>query len=553
MAAASNESFGLKIATAFAIALSVVLLVSVYFLNSNYNIEFEKRTAADKKVGELNGANRTLAEQATNFRTALGYGPVEDADAATAAMKKDDDQLKAEVQAINTEVGAMISDFQKKAGAKNIDVAQFDALKERTREVVESYLNNPDQSKKAAAARLKDLLTNQVKLATTLALNYADLRRNLDQANKVNADATKIVETSLANARAELDATIKKDEDARAELVAGNRSKSEELANLETKLTNFINDSTTKSENKDKAIAQMRSVLRDLRSSLSQTEEVMSKPGGRVTFVDYGSKTCRVSVNRNQGVRALMQFTIFDKNAAGITSDRPKALVELIKVGDPSRGENDSQARIVKTYDQNDPIRYNDFIFSAGWSYDHPQRYALVGKLDINRDGKDDRADLIRMIEAAGGIVEFDLSPPNVDRTIGQAAVSRAFARLGQPVPATTGRASGKISGLAFAYVIDRRSSTVLFAKRESEPTKDDTLFLEEESKAIKDATDQAVRPLPLEKLLNMLGYDYSMPIEGRREAIDKTSIQDLLKKKPNPRPSTPTPTPSGNEPPSTR
>ncbi len=549
MAAASNESFGLKIATAFSIALSVVLLVSVYFLNSNYNVEFEKRTAADKKVGELNATNRTLAEQATNFKTFLGYGSVDDADAATAAMKKDDDQLKTEIQAINTEVNAMISDFQKKVGAKNIDVVQFDALKERTREVVDSYLNNPDQSKKASSTRLKDLLTNQVKTATTFALNYADVKRNLDQANKVNADATKVVETSLAATRTELDATIKKDEDARAELVASNRSKSEELANLETKLTNFINDATSKGELKDKAMAQMRSVLRDLRNVQAQTDEVMSKPGGRVTYVDYGSKTCRVSVNRNQGVRALMQFTIFDKNAAGITSDKPKALVELIKVGDPSRGENDSQARIVKTYDQNDPIRYNDFIFSAGWSYDHPQRYALVGKIDINRDGRDDRADLIRMIEASGGIIEFDLAPPNVDRTIGQAAVARGFARLNQPVPATTGRSSGKISGLAFAYVIDRRESTVLFAKKQAEPTKDDTLFLEEESKAIKEATDQAVRPLPLEKLLNMLGYDYSMPIEGRREAIDKTSIQDLLKKRPNAKPSTTTPTPSGNDP----
>ena len=54
MAASSNESFGLKIATAFSIALTVVLLVAVYFLNSNYNQEFEKNAAAQKKIGELN-------------------------------------------------------------------------------------------------------------------------------------------------------------------------------------------------------------------------------------------------------------------------------------------------------------------------------------------------------------------------------------------------------------------------------------------------------------------------------------------------------------------
>ena len=38
----------------------------------------------------------------------------------------------------------------------------------------------------------------------------------------------------------------------------------------------------------------------------------MIKPGGRVTYVDYGTKTVRVSVNRAQGVRPLMRFSIFD-------------------------------------------------------------------------------------------------------------------------------------------------------------------------------------------------------------------------------------------------
>ena len=547
MAAASNESFGLKIATAFSIALSVVLLVSVYFLNSNYNIEFEKRTAAEKKNNDTNTTLRNVTEQANNLRTTLGYGPIEDYDAATAALKKDDDQLKADVQAISGEVNALITDFQKKVGAKNVDNAQLEALKEQTRVVVDSFLNNPDQSKKAALIRMKDLITNEVKLAAAMALNYADVKRNLDQANSVNDVALKVVQTNLNSTQDELKTTISKDEVLRQDLVASVRSKSDDLANLENKLTDLINESNGKIEAREKSLAQVKSMLRTLRDKASESEEVMSKSGGRVTYVDYGSKTVRINVNRNQGVRPLMQFTIFDKNAAGITSDKPKGKVEITKVGDPARGENDSEARIVQTFEQNDPIRYNDHIFSVGWSYDHPQRFDLVGKLDINRDGRDDRADLIRMIEAAGGIIEFDLAPPNVDRTAGQAAVARGFARLGEPVPVSTGRASGKISGLSFAYVVDRRSSTVLFQKKSAEPTKDDTVFLEEESKAIREATDQAVRPLPLEKLLNMLGYDYSMPIEGRREAIDKTSIQELLKPKPNrsPAPATTPPPPA--------
>ena len=533
MAAASNESFGLKIATASSIALSVVLLVFVYFLNSNYNIEFEKGAAAAKKNQELNTTLSRTTEDRNNLKIALGYGPIEEEEAVKAAMKKDDDQIRADLQAINVEIGTMIDEFKKKAGPKNIDAAQFDGIKERTRDLVDSYLTNADQSRKASLIRMKDLLTIQARLAGAMALNYADVKRNLDLANKVNADAKAVVETKLASTQAELDALIKKDEEIRQELVTSVKDKSDALADLETKLTNNINEANTKFENKDKIIKDMRSVLRTIQTIQSEKQDVMSKSGGRVTFVDPGAQRVRVSVNRSQGVRPMMQFTIFDKNSAGLTTDKPKALVELIKVGDPARGENDSEARIVKTYEVNDPIRYNDHIFSVGWSYDHPQRFDLIGKIDINRDGRDDRGDLIRMIEASGGVIEYDLPPPNVDRTIGQAAVARGYARLGEQVPASVGRASGKISGLSFAYVVDRRSSTVLYQAKSAEPTKDDAAFLQEESAAITEATNQAVRPLPLEKLLNMLGYDYSMPIEGRREAVDKSAIQQLLKPRP--------------------
>ena len=530
MAASSNESFGLKIATAFSIALTVVLLVSVYFLNSSYNQEFEKRAKAESDLAKSAGLVREFTSASNYYRSQIGYEGIEDLDAAKAAMKKDTDAIKGDIQTINTEVGTMIGEFQRKAASKNVDVAQFDALKQRASEVVDSFSNNPDQSYKASLIRLKDLTVNQAKLTAALALNYIDLRSNLEQTNKVNNDAKAVVEQGLNTARAELAETIKKDEDARQELVASNRKQAEDLAALDVKMTNTVNDLTQTNTKREKTITDLRSILGDLRDVGSQKEDVMGKSGGRVTFVDYGSNQVRVSVNRSQGVKPLMRFSIFDKNAAGITSDKPKATVELISVGDPQRGQSDSLARIIKTFDPADPIRYNDNIFSVGWSYDHPQRFALVGKLDINRDGKDDRADLIRMIESSGGIIEFDLPPPNVSRTPGMDAVARGFARLGQPVPASVGRASGKISGLAYGYVIDRRSSMVVFAKKGPDATKDDTAFLQEESTATKEARDNAVRPLPLEKLLNMLGYDYSAPVEGRREAYDKSSVKALLK-----------------------
>lgn len=531
MAASSNDSFGLKIATALSIALTVVLLIAVYFLNSNYNLEFEKNAAAQKKIGELQNSIRDVTNQSNEYRGLIGYPAIEDFETAKTAIKKDQDQIKLDVQAIQAEIASAVDDFKKKVEAKGVDASQFETLKQRSRELVEAYTTNPDQSFKASIARLKDLTVNQAKLTTNLALNYIDLRADLDRANQVNAEQKKVVEDALAAAKADLDATIKKDEEERETLVKTTRDQADALAAGEVKLTNVTNDLNSQIEKGNKNINDLRTSNRDLKDQMSRREDVMTKPGGRVTFIDYGTNQVRVNINRSQGIRPLMRFTIFDKGSAGVTTAKPKGSIELTSVGDPRKGEYDSVGRILTTFNPNDPIRYNDFIYSVGWSYDHPRRFALVGKLDINRDGRDDRADLIRMIESSGGVVEYDLPPPGVDRTPGQAAVARAFSRLGESQPPSVGRAAGKISALAYGYVLDERGAWG-GSRTLADATKEDSAFHEEQSQAVKEARDSGVRPLPLEKLLNLLGYDYAAPIEGRREAYDKSSIKQLLKPK---------------------
>jgi hypothetical protein len=532
MAASSNESFGLKIATSLSIALTVVLLVAVYFLNSYYTQELEKNTALAKKNSDLDKDLRTFTSQGNAYREKLGYPLIEDFEAAKAQMKKDEEAIKTELQAMQTDIANTVDEFKKKMEGKGVDAAQFEVLKQRARELVDNYVVNANASYISSMGRLKDLTINQAKLSTNIALSFIDLRRELELANKVNSDNKKVVEEAYANAKAELDATIKKDEEARSGLVAELQAKSEQNTSLADKLTNTTNELQARIDKQTKNLTNLSSILRDYRDVLDKNENVMSKPGGRVTFVDYGTKTVRVSVNKSQGVRPLMRFTIFDKNAIGITSDKPKAAIELTRVGDPAKGQYDSEGRIVNTFEPTNPIKYNDYIFSVGWSYDHPQRFALVGKIDVNRDGKDDRGELIRMIEASGGVIDFDLPPPGVDRTVGIAAVGRAYARMGQPVPAAIGRAAGKINGLTYAYVTDTRPTLILNAKKDPETSKDDTAFLQEESLASREARDLNVRPLPLEKLLNMLGYEYSAPIEGRREAYDNFGIKSLTKPK---------------------
>src|SRR5262249_5349273 len=122
-----------------------------------------------------------------------------------------------------------------------------------------------------------------------------------------------------------------------------------------------------------------------------------------------------VDINRAMGARASTTHSVFDAATPEIPSEKPKATIELINVGDQF-----SIARITRTMDPTHPIRIGDIIYGHGFSPNQPTRYALLGKIDINRDGQDDREELKRMIQEAGGAVDFDLPPPEVGKETGR-------------------------------------------------------------------------------------------------------------------------------------
>ncbi len=113
---------------------------------------------------------------------------------------------------------------------------------------------------------------------------------------------------------------------------------------------------------------------------------------------------------------------------------------------------------------------------SVGWSPSSTMvRFALVGRMDINHDGKDDRNEIKRLIKDAGGVIDFDLPPPDV------------------------GTETGRILPRIDWYVIDAGTPS-----RESPSSKSeqsllrDAQFAERMRRVIKEARSNGIRPLRL-------------------------------------------------------
>ena len=111
------------------------------------------------------------------------------------------------------------------------------------------------------------------------------------------------------------------------------------------------------------------------------------------------------------------------------------------------------------------------------------KRFALIGRIDLNRDNQDDRQALNQIIEEAGGIVEFDFPPPDV------------------------GQQSGTLSDRIDWYVIDSRVPL-----REARSPNSETVvagrpdFQKRMSELLKEARLYGIRPMPIERLLSFLG-----------------------------------------------
>ncbi len=423
MAAPANESQGLKIAVAALVVLAVALAVTSYFLYSAYSRSEAQLESERDKAAKAQRAASDAVNQYDEFRKLAGARAEEFDPAKTEVatfFKKNSDRINTLVTATN----AAIQRAQQ-AGAESKDLEDARA---RVQTIVNSYQSEPNKNFISTLDRLTELLENVSLLSTEISANYLGLRKSLESSTTVAKQANDIQAKAAADSKADLEAEHTKHEQSRQELLTkvdqlqtDNDKKTTQITNLETQVRQQKDESERKLE-------LANSIIREQRDILDKSENVLDKPDGYITFVDRERNEVQVNINRRQGARPQMKMTVFDANSPGVPTEKPKGHIQITQVG-----QQYSIGHIDKTVNEINPIRIGDIVYSPAWSPEEPMRFALIGKIDVNRDGRDDRQDLKRMIEEAGGVVDYDLPPPN------------------------HGKESGKLSARISWYVTDER------------------------------------------------------------------------------------------------
>jgi hypothetical protein len=492
--AAANESQGLKIAVATFIALTVILTVTSYFLYTAYSQADARLTSANDQLAQKSKESSLALTQYDEVRGKVGtknqeYDQVKEE--INAHFKKMDQRLENVTNAVNAAV--------QKAQADGAQGTELEEAKQNVQKIIASLRSEPNKSYISSIDRLQELFENLALLSTELSLNYVNLRKSLESATTVAKQQVDVEAKAAEKSQADVLGEQKKHEDERGilvtkvtELQTANDKQATQVANLENKNKQQEEDFLRKQET-------YTTIIREQRDNIERKELILDRPDGYVTYVDYERGEVLVSLTKRQGARPQMKMTIFDAKSPGIPTEKPKGSIELTQVG-----EQFSAARIVKTINSIDPIRLGDIVYSAAWSPNLPMRFALVGKMDVNRDGKDDRDELKRMIQEAGGTVDFDLPPADL------------------------GKETGTLSPRIDWYVIDNRMPL-----RETFSSKNATVEVSQEKlnqrvgEIVREARLNGVRPMTIEHLLTFLGYDMNAPVSGS-EAVDTKALKRL-------------------------
>jgi hypothetical protein len=518
--AASNESQGMKIAVAIFVGLTVVLAVSTYFSYKAYDETVVRQKKAEDDVRAKEKANSDALSDNEALRKYLGV-KADELGAVKTEITTERKKVEEEIKSLVDDVTKAVAKAQE-SGATGPELAE---AKDRVQQIAAAYRGEVNTNYVSALSRTTELLKNLGVLTNQLSVNYTEVKRTLEGANGVNAQKLAVADTELKKAKDDLAAVQQKNVEEQQSLRTKVDTYETERAKLQTEVENLSTKLRQLDEDMSKKLTLAQQQVREWRDRSERKENVLDKPDGQVTYVDYQRGEIHANLTRNQGARPQMQFAIFDANSPGLPTDKPKGTVELYSVGDTY-----SIAKIIKTFDNIQPIRIGDIVYSAAWSpavappYEvdsrgnhvapdlskwkgDPTRFALIGPIDINRDGKDDREDLKRLLQQAGGIVDYDLPPPGA------------------------GKENGKLSGADAWYVIDERKplNDTMHDVPKNFTSAEYNEFLKKQTEAIREARANGVRPMPVERLLPFLGYDFHAPVMGRAEVVDVPSLKRVL------------------------
>jgi hypothetical protein len=186
----------------------------------------------------------------------------------------------------------------------------------------------------------------------------------------------------------------------RESLEATKRELQDNLAKQESKHEGQLADINKQLKDLTEKLTKSERAKENLLAEVSKSAESFEVPDGRVSWINQNG-TVWLNLGSADGLRRQITFSVFDADALDPAKTEPKGSLEVTNI----LGDHMAEAHVTRD-DPRNPILTGDQIYSQVWHRGKRLRFALMGIVDLNGDGKNDMQLARNLIELNGGIVD---------------------------------------------------------------------------------------------------------------------------------------------------
>ncbi|HVX14320.1 MAG TPA: hypothetical protein VHC22_24250 [Pirellulales bacterium] len=396
---ASGENQGLQIALIIFVMLTILLSVTTFMFFREYQ-EADERSRKDQ-------ADATKAAQ--QMREA-----VTDAEALKKVIGVGENTKVDEVKTI-------LADDMKKFATTAPAESQFyhpaleflaNTLTERTAELV------------AARDTIQQVKDDREKVEKAKQEQVAAAEEN---ARKAEAD--------LASAKKEFDADRKRMQEEQADLARQLKEKNDSM----TELAEKSKKTETELAAENKKLASYNTFLNQKNEELDPTSG-FEVPDGKIVWVDQRSRSAYVNVGSSDGLKRQTLFSVVSGDENVGDDQKTKGRIEVTEI----LGPHFAEARIIEDR-LIDPLVEGDKIYTPLWHPGRAESFGIIGKMDLDNDGQDDR-DMVRdLIRLNGGTIDAEDLPDGKQK--GELNLHTRYLIYGDPPDDVAEKAYTKLRG----------------------------------------------------------------------------------------------------------
>lgn len=385
---AEREHQGYQIALVIFVMLTVLLSITTFMFFKKYREEQQKNGEVTAQYNTATNERNTLDNRLINVLPLLGYDKDDTLDTIAKDVEGDRQALSAYLTNLGGAAAAPPADgFDDGFG----DAAATEISNPLNYREVTKQLKTELDKQNAAVVQLtadKQALEQQV------AANRAEDKAKNDALLAGQTAA----QTELASERDKFNQGRTEQQGQLATLTGALTKKDADLEAMIKELNDKIAALTTQDRARNTLLAEFRDEKK------LRTPREFETIDGRITAVLPRERMVYINLGSADGLRPQVTFSVYGQESAKLVATESKAEVEVTQIS----GSHSAIARVL-TDSRSNPILPGDAIFSPAFHPGVRVRFAIVGDIDINGDGRSDRQKIRDLIATNNGIIDVEL------------------------------------------------------------------------------------------------------------------------------------------------